>query len=139
MKSSELLTFLDARQPMPSDKLITKEECNTFIEAINYFKSHKSNKCIPLFIFSVSDITGLGMYESISDVLMFQDNEYVKKYLRLGLKTGSDAVRYRCCWWASDIEALDLDKEIIPLVNHANQNVGDAAKAFVQLIDEIKL
>ena len=121
---------------MPSDEKITQDECDKFIEAINFFKNHQSNECVPLFIFSVSEETGLGMYESISDVLMAQDKEIVKKYLRLGLQTGNDGVKYRCCWWASDIDAWDLEQEISLLINHANEDIRDAAKAFVQLKSE---
>lgn len=122
---------------MPSDEKITQDECDKFIEAIDFFKNYLSNECVPLFIFSVSEETGLGMYESISDVLMAQDKDVVKKHLRLGLQIGNDGVKYRCCWWASDIDAWDLEQDISPLINHANADISDAAKTFIQLKNEI--
>lgn len=137
MEVKQLLSFLASQQPMPDDANIIKKECNQFIQAIEFFKANKSNQCIPLFIFSISEHTGLGMYESISDVLIYQDQECVIKHLRLGLQNGNDTVKQRCCWWALDINAWGLEKDIALLTKDENEDTASAAKAFISLKHEL--
>lgn len=133
MNEKELLEFLKSMQPMPDDADITQQQCDTFIEAINFFKHHQCNECIVYFIFCISENTGLGMYENISDVLMAQERSCVIKYLRQGLSSNIGSVQYRCCWWAIDINAWDLTPEIQALKEHSNEDMQDVISLFFEL------
>lgn len=121
---------------MPPDIAITAEECNTFVTALKYFEAHPDPRCLPLFIGAVGPGTGLGMYEAISQVLLAHDRRHVAACLRVGLE-GSDVAKFRCCWWAADIDAWELAGLVRPLMDHRDEDVRDAARTFLELAAEL--
>ncbi len=136
-KEDELLGFLTQHQPMPGDNDISERESSLFMEALEYFQANINPKCIPLFIGSVSTNTGLGMYEHIQFVLMAHQKSEVVPQLRYGLVQGNEGVKYRCCWWAADIDGWELEDVIQPLVFHKDEDIRDAAKSFIKLKHEM--
>ena len=133
MNLRQALTFLENHQPMPSDEEVTQELCDTFLECMQFFKENPDPKSVALFINSVSEYTGLGMYEVISDVLLKQERTVVLFALKKALNQGNDAIKYRCCWWAIDLNAWCLFNEISGLVSSCNVDLSDAAKAYIEL------
>jgi hypothetical protein len=136
MNTDEALNFLGNHQPMPGDGEISQEECDLFIAVLNHFKENPDERCIPLFIYSVSINTGLGMYEIIGDVLVAQNRDQVVEKLKDALIDGNDAIRYRCCWWAADLDAWELEEQIDPLTNSSNEDLREAAGYFLKLRNE---
>ena len=122
---------------MPSDWDITEAEGETYASILEYFEQHPDLRCIPLLIKSVSKETGLGMYEHIKFVLMGHGKAEVLPHLREGILHGSPGVKYRCCWWATDVDAWELADIIRPLAESDDEDVRDAAAAFLELRDEI--
>jgi hypothetical protein len=118
---------------MPSDHTISDEEGDTFAAILEHFEVEHDERCLPLLIHSVSPDTGLGMYEHIKFVLMAHPREQVVPNIRRGLVEGNDGVRFRCCWWACDLNAWELIDQIQPLVTHADEDIRTAAQAFVDL------
>jgi hypothetical protein len=137
MDTEQALSFLRARQPMPSDHTITNEECATFTRILEHFENEHDERCLPLLIRSVSPDTGLGIYEHIKFVLIAHPREQVVPHLRRGLADGNDGVRHRSCWWAADVSAWELVDLIQPLTAHSDEDVRSAAQAFMELKDEI--
>ena len=136
MDTEQALSFLRSHQPMPSDHTISSEEGEMFVAILEHFQTEHDERCLPLLIHSISSDTGLGMYEHISDVLMAHPRDKVIPQLRRGLESGNDGVRWRCCWWASDIDAWELADVIEPLTMHPDDDVQSAAQAFMELKDE---
>jgi hypothetical protein len=133
MTSDEAIAFLKAHQPMPSDYAISEEDGSRFAAILKHFESHPDARCVPLLIRSVSPDTGLGMYEHIKFVFFQHTKEDVVPHLRHALKTGSDAQKARCCWWATDIAAWELRAEIEGFVTSNDEDLRDAAEAFLEL------
>jgi len=133
MNIRQALTFLEHHQPMPSDQEVTRTLCDTFVECMQFLKKNPEPRSVILLINSVSEYTSLGMYEMISDVLLKQERTVVLFALRKALSQGSDAVKYRSCWWAIDLNAWCLLKEVSALVSSCNTDLSDAAKAYVEL------
>jgi hypothetical protein len=133
MNIRQALTFLAQHQPMPSDQEVTENLCDTFVECMQFLKKNPEPKSVVLLINTVSEYTGLGMYEMISDVLLKQERTVVLFALKKALNQGNDAVKYRSCWWAIDLNAWCLFKEISALVNSCNTDLSDAAKSYVEL------
>jgi hypothetical protein len=133
MNHHQALIFLEHHQPMPSDKEVTQDLCDAFLECMLFFKHNPEPKSVSLLINSVSEYTGLGMYEMISDVLLKQERTVVLFALKKALTQGDDAIKYRCCWWAIDLNAWCLFNEISGLVSSCNADLSDAAKAYIEL------
>ncbi len=122
---------------MPGDAELTNEEGAAFAEIIEHFLSNPDMRCIPLLVGAVSENTGLGMYEHIQVVLSAHAKDDVIPHLREGLRNGNSGAKYRCCWWAIDLDAWELEDVIIPLADHSNEDIGDAARAFIELRGEL--
>jgi hypothetical protein len=133
MDTEKALAFLRAHQPMPSDHTITDEETDAFAAILKHFEALPDERCIPLLINSVSTNTALGVYEHIKFVLRAHPRESVVPHLRRGLLSGNDGVRYRCCWWALDVDAWELIDVVRPLTADASEDVREAAQGFVEL------
>ncbi len=137
MNNVEALGFLENHQPMPGDLDISQEQCDSFMAALKYFRDKPDKRCIPLFVNCVSKHTGMGMYEVISDVFVAQDREEVVSHLKVALKSGSDAIKFRCCWWATDIDAWELVELIGPLISSQDDDLREAALYYIKLKNEI--
>ncbi|MBN1852086.1 MAG: hypothetical protein JW829_05150 [Pirellulales bacterium] len=137
MKTDDAISFLESHQPMPGDHEISDEEGETFAEIIKHFEKNPDPRCIPLLIGTVSKNTGLGMYDHIKFVLMAHAREDVILHLREGLLHGNDGTKYRCCWWATDMDAWELEEVIKPLASHEDEDIQDAANAFLELKEEL--
>lgn len=137
MTSDEAIAFLEQHQPMPSDFDITDAEGEMYANLLKHFEDCPDDRCVPLLINSVSADTGLGMYEHIKFVLMAHSSDAVIPHLREGLLHGSTGVKYRCCWWAADVDAWELEPLIRPLLQHENEDVHESASAFLELRDEL--
>ncbi len=136
MKTEEALVFLKEHQPMPADVDIAQSQCDCFCGVLEHFRNDPDERCIPLLINCVSNSTGLGMYETIGDVLVKQNREKVVLNLTAGLTNGSDAVKYRCCWWATDIDAWDLEDLVWPLTKSQDEDLSEAAAYYFRLKHE---
>jgi hypothetical protein len=137
MKTEDAIAFLKSHQPMPSDHEITDAEGAAFSEIIKHFEQNPDPRCIPLLIGAVSKNTGLGMYEHIKFVLMAHSKDEVAPHLRYGLCHGNDGTKYRCCWWACDVDAWELEDVIRPLVDHEDEDIQDAASTFLELKEDL--
>ncbi len=133
MTADDAIAFLNLHQPMPSDFEITDEEGGIYAAILKHFEARPDSRCIPLLIRSVSAETGLGMYEHIKFVLLQHRREEIVPHLRDVLRSGTDAQKTRCCWWAADIGAWDLSAEIESLCNSTDEDLRDAANAFIEL------
>jgi hypothetical protein len=133
MNIEESISFLSKHQPMPSDDVINNVEAEIYFEIVKLFEKEKDIRCIPLLINSVSENTGMGMYEYISDSLQNQDREKVIESIRIGLRSKKSGVVYRCCWWGVDLDAWELINDIEPLLFNKNADIKEAAGAFVDL------
>lgn len=133
MDTEKALAFLRVHQPMPSDHTITDEEADTFAAILRHFAALPDGRCIPLLINAVSTNTALGVYEQIKFVLQAHPRESVVPHLRRGLVSGNDGVRYRCCWWACDVDAWELIDVVRSLAADASEDVQEAARGFVEL------
>lgn len=133
MTTEEGLSFLQRHQPMPSDWDITDEQGAAFMQILAHFEHHPDDRCLPLLVGSVSGETGLGMYEHIKFVFMAYEKVAVVPALRVGLRDGNNGTKYRCCWWAADISAWELEGEIAPLVEDQDTDTQEAAYAFLDL------
>ncbi len=122
---------------MPDDTEITDEEGSTFADIIEHFESNPDRRCIPLLVGAVSENTGLGMYEHIQFALLAHAKADVIPHLREGLRHGNNGTKYRCCWWAIDLDAWELEDLIIPLADHSNEDIRDAARAFIESRGEL--
>jgi hypothetical protein len=131
------LQFLTEHQPMPSDREVSEEECSSFVEAIEYFKTNTNPECVALFLGTISNNTSLGMYESIEQVLANQSRETVKFEIAKSLKSHNEPLIYRCCSWAAGLGLWELINEIKPFVSHANEDVALSATDFVELKSEL--
>ena len=136
MNIEESIIFLKMYQPMPDDNDINEKEAETFFNIIKLFEKETDERCIPLLINSVSENTGMGMYENIRFALQNQKREIVINNIRNGLRSNNPGVVYRCCWWAVDLDAWDLIDVIEPLLFNENVDIKDAAEAFVNLRNE---
>jgi len=137
MTAEAALQFLLEHQPMPADRELTDQDGKVFAAVLSYFENHPDPRCLPLLIRSVSRDTGLGMYEHIKFVLMAQNREEVIRHLRACLQDGDEGVKYRCCWWASDVDAWELEDLIRPLTAHADEETQEAAESFLELRAEL--
>jgi hypothetical protein len=137
MTADEAIHFLARHQPMPSDRDITDEEGQTFAAVLKLFEDQPDRRAIPLLIHSVSEGTGLGMYEHIKFVLMAHDKRDVIPHLQEALGSPDAGVLYRACWWACDVGAWDLEGLVVPLLSHPDTDVADSARAFMELKDEL--
>lgn len=133
MDAEAALAFLRQRQPMPSDAAITAMEAETFASLLKMFEARPDSRCIPLLIKSVSETTGLGMYEHIGFVLQAHPRADVIPRLREGLISGNAGTKYRCCWWAADAGAWELEPQVRQCLEQGNENIRDAAEAFLEL------
>lgn len=136
METEKAIRFLTDHQPMPDDNDINEQQAETYFQILKLFEKEKDERCIPLLINSVSENTGMGMYEYISDALIKQDRQKVIENLRIGLKSNNQGVVYRCCWWSVDIDAWDLLEDIKPLQFNENTDIQEAATAFIKLREE---
>ena len=137
MTSDDALTFLLGHQPMPSDWDITDEEAGTFSAILEYFEAHPNPRCLPLCMRSVSDDTGLGIYQHIKLVLMSHETNDVVVHLRDAFRDGTDGVKSWCCEWAADVGAWELEDEIQPLSDHPDEEIREAARNFLELKEEL--
>jgi hypothetical protein len=128
------LAFLRKHQPMPSDREITDEQGDKFVAILEFFEATPDERCIPLFVGAVSPGTTLGMYESIRFIFMAFPKETVSPHLLHGLKFGNDGTKHRCCLWATDIDAWELEPEIRPLASHSDEDVQWAAETFLEFL-----
>ena len=133
MDPEKAIAFLQSHQPMPSDRVISSDEADTFIAILRLFAENPDSRCIPLFIRAISKDTTLGMYESIEDVLLLQPREAVVSELRDALQHGTLGQKYRCCWWAAGLGAWELFEFVAPLANSHDKDVAEAAQSFVML------
>ena len=133
MNTEQALAFLAEHQPMPADGDISESECDAFCALLQHFEEYPDPRCLPLLINSVSNETGLGMYENIRFVLLAHNEGDVAAHLLQGLTHGNDGVKYRCCWWAGDVMAWDLADAISPLTEYEDEDVREAAAAFLEL------
>lgn len=122
---------------MPGDWDITDDEGDTYARVLECFQANPDPRCVPLFVNSVSKTTGLGMYEHIRFVLMRHRREDVVPHLRHGLISGNDGVKSRCCWWAVDVDAWELEDVIRPLADAADEDIRDSARSFLELREEM--
>jgi len=136
MTTEEALRFLEQNQPMPSDARITQEECDLYLESLCHFEKNPDERCIPLFINSVGVDTGLGMYEKIGDVLLAQDRSAVISALKSALSSSNESVKYRCCWWAADLDIWEISDLIWPLRGSQNEDLREAAESYIKLRHE---
>jgi len=136
MNTVEALRFLEQNQPMPSDSNITQVECDRFIETLSHFEQNQDDSCVELLINSVGANTGLGMYEKIGDVLLRQNRDVVTVALKSALSNSTESVKYRCCWWAADLDIWHLEDVIWPLRNSKNEDLKEAAEAYIKLKHE---
>lgn len=136
MKTEDALQFLRDRQPMPSDHVITEDEGRIYASVIRHFERKPDSRCIPLFIGSVGNRNGLGMYEHIKLVLRRHGKEDVVPHLRRALKRSNDEVKSRCIWWACDLDAWELANDIQPLLRSQDIDVKEAAEVFIEIRNE---
>ncbi len=122
---------------MPSDHDITDEEAQDYFNILKYLEKNPKESFIPYLIGSVSQNTGLGMYEYIGDVLTKFPKDIVIPHIKNGIKEGNEGCIYRCCWWATDIDAWELGEEIEPLTTHSNEDINEAASSFIKLKSEL--
>ena len=122
---------------MPPDDIISDEECDTYCKLLDWFTQNPDARCLHLLINSVSKNTTLGMYEDISSVILAHERKDVIPHLVTGLNDGNDGVKYRCCWWATDVDAWDLAPHIDALSEHVDEDVRNAALAFLELKKEL--
>jgi len=137
MSTDDYLAFLAAHQPMPRDADITDDEGTTFIAALKHFEMHPDARCIPLLINSVSQDTGLGMYEHITFALLAHPRDAVLPHLERGLRSDQLGVIYRCCWWSTDFHAWEFAPLVRAcVVTSSDEDIREAAKAFLELAEQ---
>src|SRR5260221_8075640 len=118
MTSSEALAFLRAHQPMPDDKVISHEDAESFIAALDVLEKMPTPEAIPLLVGAVSNATTLGMYEHIKFVLMRFRPSQVAPSLAVALRDPESGRRYRASWWASDCPCIELVEPLQDLLAH---------------------
>jgi hypothetical protein len=136
MNNDEAIQFLQSNQPMPNDLDITQNECDLFIESMHLLTKQLDIRCIPLFINSVSKNTGMGMYETISSVLLGYPKQDVISFLKEGFTSTNSGVIYRCCWWAIGLDAWELESCIKPLLISSDEDIREVAVSFMELKNE---
>ena len=136
MTTDYYLAFLKAHQPMPGDADVTDDEASVFAAALKYFEAQPDVRCIPLLINSVSQDTGLGIYEHIKFTLMAHPRDAVLPHLERGLRSEQLGVVYRCCWWSADFDAWEFAPLVRSVMTHSDEDVHGAATAFLELADE---
>ena len=136
MNIKEALEFLQANQPMPRDLEIDQDGCDRFVESLKIFTENPDKRCIPLFVNCVSKYTGLGMYETISSILSAHRRDDVIPFIKEGLFSKSVGIRYRCCWWAIDLDAWELKPQIEPLLKDNDEDIRCVAASYMELESE---
>jgi hypothetical protein len=133
MTTDDHLAFLRRHQPMPPASVVAIEECDGLLAAVRHFTPHPDRRCVPVFVGAVGAGTGLGMNESVSQVLQAHDPGQVVASLRAG-QEGSDAAEYRCIWWGNGRGCLGAGGFVRPLARHHDEDVREAPLAFLELI-----
>tara|TARA_Y100000034_G_C6717251_1_gene317142 strand:+ start:162 stop:578 length:417 start_codon:yes stop_codon:yes gene_type:complete len=136
MNTEQAIEFLEQNQPMASDTEITQVECNHYLEILSHFEQNPDDRCVSLLINSVGANTGLGMYEKIGDVLLTQNRDVVTNELKFALANSTESVKYRCCWWAADLDIWGVAELIWPLRSSKNEDLKEAAEAYIKLKHE---
>ena len=133
MTNAEALEYLREHQPMPSDAVVTAAQADRFIEVLQLLEAYPSEQAIPLLVGSVSETTGLGMYEHIGFVLRKLPVEQVAQHLIPLLEHPMPEVRGRAAWWCSDCPCPLLAMPLMrQLRQEQNEEVRYALKGALQ-------
>ncbi|NRF72473.1 hypothetical protein HLB44_36540 [Aquincola sp. S2] len=134
MTHTEALSFLSLHQPMPGDSEISPETADRFIETLRFLEENPHPAAVPFLIGSVSEHTGLGMYEHIGFVLRKLPPYEVAPHLIQALKHGEATTRARAAWWAADCPCPALAKPIRDLLAvEQDPQVRYAAESALQV------
>jgi len=138
--SAEALDFLRLHQPMPSDHSITAEVADGFIEVLKCLETQPIAEAIPLLIGTVTEETGLGMYEHIKFVLMRFPADVVAPFLIAALEHQNPGRRYRAAWWACDSPSKVLIEPLRSLISkETDEDIIFAATTALEVCEETAL
>jgi HEAT repeat protein len=109
MTCDEAIAFLHAHQPMPDCEELTDELADTYIEVLDYFSEHPDVRCIPLLLNSFPDDPGVGMYQTVENVLEQFDPDEMVPHLVQSLQSK----RFGVCYWSAQIAASFPDGRLV--------------------------
>lgn len=110
MTRDEAIAFLQAHQPLPSDRDLPNDLIVTYDEIRKLFLDKKDPVCIPLFLGSFGEGSGFGVYQLVEDVLLRFSPQEVVPHLVSALNSRHPGVRY----WSAQIAASFPDERLVP-------------------------
>jgi hypothetical protein len=135
MTTDQALEFLKQHQPMPDDFAITDTDGATFAAILQHFQEHPDERCIPLLMGSVSEGTGLGMYQHIRFVFHRFPPDVVGPYILGALRSSDPCVRGRGVDWALDCVWPELLPDLQRIVASAeDEGAHELAQAAIERI-----
>lgn len=127
MTESDALDFLTRHQPLPSDDLLTDDVIDAYDAVRQFFFEHPNEACVPLFLHSFGEGSGLGVYQLIEDTLQVHDDEVVTSALLTSLRASEPSVRYWSAQIAQNYRDMRLRDPLIELLRDARPGIRAAA------------
>ena len=127
MTSNEALRFLRSHQPMPADRDLTPEVIQHYESVRRFFLENDDARCVPLFLNSFGDGSGLGVYQLVEDVIKAYSASDVVPHLAVALASNCPGVRYWCAQIAAIFPTPDLIPQLAALLDDESSDTRFAA------------
>lgn len=131
MTESDALDFLRRHQPLPPDEHLTPDLIDTYDAVRRFFLEHPNDECVPLFLHSFGEGSGLGVYQLIEDTLRVHREDLVVSQLLSALCATEPSVRFWSAQIAQNYRDLRLLPPLVELLSDAQP--GTRAAAVVAL------
>lgn len=128
MTREEALEFLRSHQPMPPEAEISDALVSRYNEVRQHFVDNPDPVCIPLFLGSFGEGSGLGVYQLCDEVFARYTRNDVVPHIAEALRSPHPSVRSWSAEWAVGFPAAEL---IAPLETMLNSDDDHHARLAV--------
>ena len=134
MNKAQAVTFLKKHQPLPDDNQIPKAVIEKYDEVRIYFLKNPDKVCMPLLLNSFGEGDGYGIYPLVENVLRNFNPAEVTPYLKEGLSSKYQSVRYWCTQIAASFPSSIL---IDPLAKMLAEQDFDMKYVAITALEQI--
>jgi hypothetical protein len=127
MTREEALEFLRSHQPMPPESEISDELVSRYNEVRQHFVDNPDPLCIPLFLGSFGEGSGLGVYQLCDEVFAQYSRVDVVPHILSALQSPHRSVRAWSAEWAVGFPARELIAPLEAMLNSEEDHLARLA------------
>jgi HEAT repeat protein len=139
MTCDEALAFLRDHQPMPCDRHLGVELIQQYDQVREYFLEHHDERCVPLFLNSFGEGSGLGVYPMVEDIVRAYPPSTVVPHLATALASEHEGTRYWCAQIAALFPTPALIQPLAALLADESPDTRFAAVTALERIEHEKV